>query len=335
MTSQLFTLLSNCRKVLIVGSYPPPLGGVSVHIYRLHKMFKNTEIFDLSQKSNFKGQSILKLSERLLKNDFDAVHLHSYTLRFALLLLIMRILKGFKIIVTIHNARLFEKTTRIKKYILRKSFNKIDALVLVGPHILESYKQQNIKLPETVIIEPAFLPPPLSEEDKILQTYPDELFTFIENHKPLITANAFQVVFYEDSDLYGLDMCIELTAKLKDDFPNVGFIFALANEHEKTEYLEEIRQRIKALGIENNFYFLTGQKELWPLFRKVNLMIRPTMTDGDALSIREAMYFGCPAVASDVCVRPEGTIVFKSRDIDDYTSKVKAVLESFRHVKIC
>ena len=36
-----------------------------------------------------------------------------------------------------------------------------------------------------------------------------------------------------------------------------------------------------------------------------------------------------PSVASDVFPRPEGTVLFKSRDIDDLTLKVKDVLENY------
>ena len=121
-------------------------------------------------------------------------------------------------------------------------------------------------------------------------------------------------------------MCIELTAKLKNVYPNLGFVFALANEKVNTEYINKMHLRIKELNLEENFYFLTGQKELWPIFKKASLMIRPTNTDGDALSIREALYFKCPAIASDICDRPEGTILFKNRNLDDLCDKVKDVL---------
>ena len=42
--------------------------------------------------------------------------------------------------------------------------------------------------------------------------------------------------------------------------------------------------------------------------------MRPTRTDGDAVSIREAMHFGRPVVASDAVPRPEGVVTFPSRD---------------------
>ena len=123
-------------------------------------------------------------------------------------------------------------------------------------------------------------------------------------------------------------MCIELTAKLKNIYPNLGFIFALANEKVNMEYIDKMHLRIKELNLEENFYFLTGQKELWPIFKKASLMIRPTNTDGYGVSIAEALYFGCPAIASDVCDRPEGTILFKNRNLDDLYDKTKRVLDA-------
>ena len=326
MSSQLLQKLNTCHKVLIIGSYPPPLGGVSVHVYRLHKALKNSQVFNLSQKQNFKGQMYMQLFKLIMSSDFDAVHVHAYDVKLIVTLKILRIFKKFDIIATSHNPRLFETDRNIKQFFYKSFLKSIDTLVVVGSHILEDYKNRKLQLPKEIIIEPAFLPPPEDEESKILETYPKSLFDFMDSHSHVVTANAFQISFYKGIDLYGLDMCIELTAKLKKDFPKVGFIFALANEKADPDYLEKMQQKIKELGIEENFYFLTGQKELWPLFKKADLMIRPTTTDGDALSIREAMYLGCPAIASDVSDRPEGTIVVKSRDLEELSIKTKEVL---------
>ncbi|MBL0721721.1 MAG: glycosyltransferase family 4 protein [Sulfurovum sp.] len=113
----------------------------------------------------------------------------------------------------------------------------------------------------------------------------------------------------------------------KVDFPTIGLMFALASEDINKEYLDKMKLRIKELKIEDNFYFLTGQKELWPLFKQADLMIRPTSSDGYGISIAEALYFDCPAIASDVSDRPEGTILFKSRDIEDLYSKTIDVIK--------
>lgn len=57
--------------------------------------------------------------------------------------------------------------------------------------------------------------------------------------------------------------------------------------------------------------------ELWLLYKRVDLVVRPTLTDGDALNVTEALFFNCPVIVSYVAKRPADTICFKYRDIDD------------------
>ncbi len=57
-----------------------------------------------------------------------------------------------------------------------------------------------------------------------------------------------------------------------------------------------------------------------------DLMVRPTYRDGYGISVAEALHFGCPAIASDVCRRAKGAIIFKNRDFDDLIEKARRVL---------
>jgi glycosyltransferase involved in cell wall biosynthesis len=64
-----------------------------------------------------------------------------------------------------------------------------------------------------------------------------------------------------------------------------------------------------------------------------DIVLRPTNTDGDSLTIREALFLGKPILASDVVARPPGTIIFKTRDVQDMIQKLEQLLsslESFR-----
>ena len=68
--------------------------------------------------------------------------------------------------------------------------------------------------------------------------------------------------------------------------------------------------------------------------KKADLMIRPTCTDGYGISIAEALFFDCPAIASDVCPRPEGAVLFKNRDMDDFEQKTRELLERHNADKV-
>ena len=59
-----------------------------------------------------------------------------------------------------------------------------------------------------------------------------------------------------------------------------------------------------------------------------DLFIRPTSTDMEGISVKEALYVGTNVVASDVCIRPKECILFKKRDQEDLNNKVKSVYKS-------
>ncbi|OCL98215.1 Glycosyl transferases group 1 [Aliarcobacter thereius] len=314
------------NKTIHIGPIPPPIGGISIYLYRLSRKNKdlNTLFINEMSISKYKFIKILFLGKK------NTIIYHSPSLYRRLLLYICTYFTTNSYIIVSHGQGLensYKESDVFIKYLLKKTIMNSNYIQIVGNHLLEflvdlGYSKEKIK------IQHAFIEPPLEDEKHILETYPINLSEFLNKNKPIVVANASSLVFHKNLDLYGLDMCIELTAKLKQDYPNIGFVFALANERVNIEYLNKMKERIKELDIEDNFYFLTGQKELWPLFKKANLMIRPTSSDGYGISIAEALYFDCPAIASDVSDRPEGTILFKSRDLEDlYIKSIKILGE--------
>lgn len=318
------------KKILIIGPKPPPLGGVSVHVSRLYSLLRKNgyqvDLFDLSNPLYSKRTRNFRLFIRLVWKKPDVIHVQALNLKILRLLYHMKRVRNFSLFITDHNPRFFKTRSRENIEYYKKILGVTDLLVVVGDVVLNEYKSNVSDLPKKVLVRNAFIPPPLEDEGKILATYSRETLDFVASHKPVITANAYKIVFFEDTDLYGLDMCIELTAMLKKMYRNVGFLFALADGNENRDYIKKMQDRIKELGIEDNFHFLAGQKELWPLFKKSDLMIRPTSTDGYPISIAEAFFCGCPAIASDVCQRPEGTILVKKRDLNDLFNTCKNVL---------
>ena len=308
-------------RILFIGPYPPPLGGVSVHTKRLIMLLRrngyDVDLFDTSRNCNSSSINLLKLVQIIFLKRYDIIHIQYYFRKYILIIFLLRNFMKFSIYYTQHNPRLFTDLNKLAHNFRKKFIEKLDYLVVVAEHIRESYEKKNIKLPKNIIVRNAFLPPPLEEESEIMQTYSPKTQEFIRSHKPIIIANAWQIIFYDGVDLYGLDLCVELTLRLKKDFPKIGFLFVLANEKINIDYINKVKTKIDELCVNNNFHFITGQKELWPLFKLADLSVRPTATDGDALSIREALYFDCPVIASDVVGRPEGTTTFKNRDIDD------------------
>lgn len=330
---------NNNFKVAIIGSYPPPYGGISVHVQRMHHFLQKksinhiiytkidtekTDLIDIGKKKKW----LLKYSLTAKEN---VLHFHSIDWRERVLIGMMGFF-GKKVILTIHGESLnnqINQSSWLKKKILIWALKNIDNIIVVNPQIKSLLISLEVKS-EMLECIPAFIPPTVKDEE--LAEIPQEVWAFIDNHTPVISANAFRISFYNNQDLYGIDMCIDLCANLKKHYPQIGFVFCLPDVGDY-EYFNKMKQKIKEKDLGNNFLFQTKACQLYPIIMKSNIFVRPTNTDGYGVSIAEAVSFDVPAVASDVCDRPEGTILFKNRDIDDFTSKVKSVIDNYEQHK--
>lgn len=308
-------------KVLLIGSYPPPLGGVSVFLKRyklkLEREGHSVTVLDPTRLTNLR---VLFELVRARRYDFISLNYSSIP--------VMRTLWRLGLVakteVWDHNWRLLETWSAPERKFYGSFVQHCRQLILVTAELAEYYELHGINLPAATRIQNAFLPPPQNEEREIFASYPADVRDFIDHSRPLVVANAFKIVIEKGVDLYGLDLCVDLMAQLKTDFPDAGFLFALA-EIGDDNYYQKIQSRI-ADHLQSNFRFLTGQKEFWPLLTKAALMVRPTFTDGYAVSIAEALYCKCPVVASDVITRPAGTVLFRNRDREDFIAKCREVL---------
>ena len=124
-------------------------------------------------------------------------------------------------------------------------------------------------------------------------------------------------------------MCIELIKTLVHDHNiPVSLIFVVASLSKSEQSFNRYQQQIKDWHLENNILLTSEDTSFVRLIEELNLVVRPTCTDGDALTIREALYLDKLVIASDVVGRPENTIVFRNRDANDFKEKVIAVISN-------
>jgi glycosyltransferase involved in cell wall biosynthesis len=329
-------------KVTIIGPYPPLYGGISVHVKRM-KLFLESigidvEIYNESKlgedTSNIK--KIKNYKTFLLKVPFfktDIIHFHSINKYVRILLAIYKLF-GKKIVLTIHGESLFNQlnSSELLKKIMIFCLNRIDAIICVNPATKEQVISYGIK-EEKVHVIPAYINPITKEEDFI--NIDKSVWDFIENSNFLISANGW-IRIYDGQDLYGLDMLINLITKLKNIGYNVSLLFALIGKDEQSadeiNYYSKIKKQIVELGLQDNIYiYETKNSEFYPILTKSHLFIRPTNTDGFGVSIAEAIYYNVPAIASNVCKRPKGTILFENRNINELYERTIEVIKSNRN----
>lgn len=323
----------NSYSLALIGPYPPPIGGVSIHLKRLHRALINngirSRVFNLGGEFT-KGDKIIPVRNFpfwLLRYLFgkmdDIIHYHGESWLTRSLLLIVK-LRSKRILYTFHSLRDEISSMEIyKRFFVRLVAKFGDHFIASSTGVKDTLISFGFPPGKISVVHP-FLPPNIDEQD--FAAIPKSVWSFIESHSPILSANAFRISFFHGEDLYGIDMCVRLCSKLKQQFPNIGFVFCLP-ERNDVNYFNHLMNLIKELGIGCNFLFVIENIELYPILSQANLFVRPTNTDGYAISVAEALFLGIPAVASDVCERPYGSTLFHNRDEEDFLNAVLTHLQ--------
>ncbi len=311
----------------LIGPTPPPLGGVSVHIGRLSRKLQSEgkTVVNVDVAGSRGIRKAWALARMMLDPRFAEFQIHAFDFS-AMAALVLRPFRK-RLTYMDHGTPLYKrKLEGIRKALFARILKRADEVVFVSEAARDYYVRAEFELTPSVTIRSAFLPPPVEDEARVLAEYPAETMEFIRTRSPLLVANASQLLFYNDIDLYGLDLCVELIGRLQSRYPRVGMLFAVGNADMNREYLEKTRKQLREKSLSDNFEFLTGQREVWPAFRRADLMVRPTSNDGYAISLEEAIFCGCATLASDAAVRPPETVTFTNRDIDDFERKALEIL---------
>lgn len=330
------------KKIALFGTYPPPYGGRSVHLKRLAANLSDMHytVHIYSNTGNIEKNSKIKLKKTkriifdLFRENFDIIHFHDRNFKLIFIITFFSKLLNYKTILTYHSFRDNpDKYGFINKNLFKFCIKRIDKFICVG--INEKKKLQKYVLDKKITTIPGFIKPFENEEDK--NAIPLDVWNFIDKQKFLISGNG-NVNFYKNTDLYGIDMFIELVSSLTRRGYNVGLLFALlgleSQNNDEKNYYKSLKKKVVDLGLQEKVYFFeVKNSEFYPILKKTQLFIRPTNTDGFPLSLAEAISLKVPSIASDVIERPKETIIFKNRDNDDLLKKATSVIDEYDYYK--
>ena len=322
----------------ILGSYPPPYGGVAIHVQRLCPLLEARGISYVAYNATSDvgdGDRVIGVYSRrrtwLLRYLFTAkepvIYMMSGRLVAWVIGALMASLRGKRVILRLGNASLPDWIAQSwwRRFWVRFSVRRMETVICVSEYLVEAVRSAGAD-PKKLLWVPGFLPPTVDSADR--DEVSPEVWKFAEKHGPLIAANG-KVDWYDGQDLYGLDLLVELTARLKDDYPNIGVVICFWDHRPNdSDHLDSLLREASDRGIHDNILFNTKSGLFVPVMAASDVFVRPTNTDGDANSVREGLYLGIPTVASDAAERPPGTILFRNRDMDDFEAKVRAALQS-------
>ena len=305
------------KRLAIFGPYPPPLGGISVHVKRMEPyLIKNKIGYKIFNHGSVSNEFVVPTNKKMFwyiklffEKNFTLFHFHQFFYFHFFYYLIFSWVRKDKILVTIHSERILGYgliKKRIAVFLLSKTRNI--SLISVSKNLNDYFKNNGIKS----IFLPAYVPPQTSLKSKIdSESYSGHLFLFSVWKFDKKLAN----------EVYNVPLIFEFLSKHKKDFTMLFMIGSKSNSDLK--YLEVL---LSKYGIHNNIKVLFNEN-LVDYIHNCKFLVRPNLHDGFGVSIQEALDLGVPAIASDVCQRPKGAILFNN-SLEDLEDKIDLVLNT-------
>lgn len=258
--------------LLLLGTLPPPIGGVTISVKNLKDALELNQV----------NVGVLYSG---LMNRYQVAHSHAYSPMKRLILLVLGKLFASKNVFTIHGMHFDQKN-----FFNRIALELADGVVVLNDDILKLSPKLN-KLP---ILKSSSL----VKEGLNLANSSKKILS-VEKPKPRLLLYAQHGNSFEGEPIYGVPFIEEV---LGDIVKNFTLVFVDLNK-----CYPEFAQK-------SGVIYFGEVVDFNQLLREVDVYVRPTSKDGDAIAIHEAISNGIPVVASDVVSRPEGVKTYPYHD---------------------
>lgn len=259
------------------------LGKSAPEIYsRAQKEGMRSEIITCRHKFDFKALSTLN---RLIKEErIDIIHSHGY--KSNLYGLIASKLSGVPIMATLHGWTGEDKKIRLYEKLDKWIIKKIDHLVSVSPSMSKELEKIGISNGEVTFIPNAIDTDrfnSLNAKDNVCQE-----LGIPENSVVIGTVGRLN---YEKGHIYLIraikDICYQM--------PKVKLLI-VGDGHLK----ENLKKEAQDLGIGKNVLFTGARKDIVSVYKSMDIVVLPSLTEGSPLVLLEAMSMGLPVIATRV-----------------------------------
>lgn len=279
--------------VLIIGTVPSTagVGGVTIHVSRLCDALSNL-------RENFQLCDYKKLPLFHQIKMIRACHLvHLHVSNPYLRLFYVMLSKAFskKVILTFHGN--LGRYGALKNHIDLSALRHCDVPVMINEGSFQKAKVYN----QDAVLIPAYLPS--AGHDELTEDVMSVVEAVRNTGKTMVVSNASYMQFAKNGDeVYGIHFLVNYFKENPE--------YQLLVSDPSGQYYRHYDG-----ACPDNVNFITKEHSFTALVRHADVMIRATSTDGDSLSVREALDSGVRVLATDCVDRPEGVTLFKYNDV--------------------
>jgi hypothetical protein len=298
------------NKILIIGTLPPPIGGVSIYNERLFDFLQQDQRADV-EFIDYKRNPISRVLGALSRHKI--IYLNCSSSLFRLALAVIARLLNKKFIVTFHGN--MERHSR--------AVNVIDKLILKFATLSVVLNKQSFnfatRYTKRLFLGTSFIPPVTTKE--LSPDIKSFLIHCRQNYKIICASNAHNV----STDKFGNE--IYQIRFLLDLFNEVNDCCIILSDPSGMYSNYLLKNKVK---IPTNVFIIKETHSFFELLKDTDVMLRITTTDGDSISVREALYLHKIVIASDAVDRPAGviTVPISKREIKE---KLKDVIAGKIH----
>jgi len=318
-------------KLLLVGPYPPPHGGVSVHIAetkrraallgipcRVLNTDRNADSSPHYIPVRRAGGFVFNLIRHSMRGWTIHVHTNGHNLKSWLVAMAGgfagRLGPGSAL--TLHSGKMpdYVAAKRSRQWLAGMTCRTFKEITCVSSRLRQTVEALGIPGPR-IKVSPAFSGVTDLSHEWALSPSLEKWFT---RHPHVFCAAA------SNRPEYGSELLVEAIAQLQKKHEHTGCLLIGLGEEAKP-----IRKLIDERNLSRSVLLLgdVPHEQCIHLISRATAFIRPTLTDGDSLSVREALALRIPVIASDAAARPQGTVLFETGNLEDLTSKMECVLE--------
>jgi glycosyltransferase involved in cell wall biosynthesis len=315
-------------RVLQIGPFPPPHGGVQSNLVAIRQYLRSRAIFcGVINLTRFRRpdaddvyypRSAQQLVALLFRLHYDIIHIHfggNITSRLLALWFVCTLIPGKKTVLTFHSGGYpssKEGRTARPGTLRGFIFRRLDRIIAVNDEMVAMFQRFGVPSDRIRLIAPhAFVPPPPS------QVRPD-IADFFQLHSPVLAT----VGGLEPE--YDIPLQVEVLGDLLPRFPRLGLIIIGAGSLER-----EIRDLIGSKAYASHL-LLCGDvthAETLRVIQDCSVLLRTTFYDGDSIAVREALHFGTPVIATENGMRPAGVHLIPVSDRDACRRTVEQILD--------
>ena len=267
-------------------------------------------------------ESVLQVIRLLRDLSYDIIHLHhggDLSWRLLGLYCLCTLLSEKKTVLTFHSGGYAssKRGSAASRWRLQGLvFRRLDRIIVVNEEMRSMFIKFGVSPTRIRLIPPyAFKEPPAD------RSLPAPMRDFFESHSPLLLT----VGLLEPE--YDLALQIEILGRIRERHTGAGLVIIGSGSLHRE--LRTLRQG-KAYA---EHILLCGDvphQDTLCAMRECDALLRTTLYDGDAVSVREALFMGVPVIATDNGMRPPGVRCVQVSDPDALEQAIEKLLSTPR-----